>query len=375
MRVRTLKKTALFTILGAAAATGAHAQSSVTLYGVVDSGIEYAKAGRSSQRVISGGALGSRLGFRGVEDLGGGLSAVFRLEQGINVDNGSLAQGGLAFGREATVGFSSRAWGTFQLGRMGTPYYSVQSAVDAFQWMGGGGLLAVTRSGTSTVQLLPSAVNGRYDNAVGYVSPRFGGVEIRALYALDENSTTIGKTYGASARYTAAGLDLVAGYNRVKAADVGTGKVEAVVVGGSYKFGVASVYAGYTRETNDCSTCTGALARVPGLSAGGEGQFNVINLGTRVPFGAFTAIAQVTRVQDRSSYAVDPGDRDATWVGLGGEYAFSKRSMVYASVASIGNQNGSQYALGTGSSQLPSGSVAPGNPRAKAFAIGIRHLF
>ena len=375
MSARSLKKTAIFTVLGAAAAAGAHAQSSVTLYGVVDTGVEYAKAGRSSQRVISGGALGSRLGFRGVEDLGGGLSAVFRLEEGINVDNGSLAQGGLAFGREATVGLSSPAWGTFQLGRMGTPYYSVQSAVDAFQWMGGGGLLALSRSGTATWQLLPSAVSARYDNALGYVSPRFGGLEIRAIYALDENSTTMGKGLGASARYTAGGLDLVAGYNRVKAADAGTGKVEAMVLGGSYKFSAAAVYAGYTRETNNCSTCTGALTRVAGLSTGGEGQFNIINLGARVPFGAFTAIAQVTRVQDRSSYAVDPGDRDATWVGIGGEYALSKRSMVYASVASIGNQNGSQYALGTGSSQQPSGSVGSGNPRAKTFAIGIRHLF
>ncbi|WP_250638365.1 porin [Acidovorax carolinensis] len=79
----------------------AHAQgggvpaSGVTIYGVADAGIEWSSnSAGSSRRLVSGGALGSRLGFRGVEDLGGGVSAVFRLEQGINLDDGTLGQGG-----------------------------------------------------------------------------------------------------------------------------------------------------------------------------------------------------------------------------------------------------------------------------------------
>lgn len=107
---------------------------------------------------MSGGALGSRLGFRGVEDLGGGTSAVFRLEQGINLDDGTLGQGGRAFGREASVGLASTTRGTVTAGRPPTPYYVAQSGVDAFAWMGSGGSsasprgLALTSSRSSSMR-------------------------------------------------------------------------------------------------------------------------------------------------------------------------------------------------------------------------------
>src|SRR5262245_49833884 len=99
--------------LAALAVPGAaRAQSSVTIYGLFDIGVEAAKSGGGSTvREISGGSFGSRLGFRGVEDLGGGLSAVFRLENGFAGDSGVLAQGGLIFGREASVGLAKQGFG------------------------------------------------------------------------------------------------------------------------------------------------------------------------------------------------------------------------------------------------------------------------
>ena len=366
----------LFGLAGMAVVGTVHAQSSVTLYGIVDEAVEYSHAGAThNTRLVSGGALGSRLGFRGVEDLGGGLAAVFRLEEGINADDGSIGQGGRAFGREASVGLASKAFGTVQLGRLPTPYYVVQSGVDAFNWMGAGALVSVTRSAAGTTQVLGNAVNARHDNAIGYVSRNWGGFEARALYSLGENSATLGSGYGLSARYTKSGLDVLAGFVRQNAGSAGTGAAQGAVVGGSYDFRVAKVYLGYTRERNDCTNCSGALARPSGVAPRGHGDFRLINIGTRVPFGAFTAIAQYVRLQDRTDYAVNPGNRDANWWAIGGEYAMSKRTLIYTSVGSIDNQNGSQYALGTGSAQLPANSVAAGNPRTTTFNLGIRHTF
>lgn len=351
------------------------AQSSVTLYGLVDAGVDFSKAGGGTQtRLISGGSFGSRVGFRGAEDLGGGNSAVFRLESGINIDTGSYAQGGLAFGREASVGLASSTLGTVTLGRLPTPYYMVQSAVDAFLWVGSGGLTAITRSGTTSQQLLPQAVNARADNALNYVSPKLGNVEVRALVAKGEGSTTIGNARGLSVRYAREAVDLLAGYGRQEGAN-GQGGVTSVVVGGSYNFGPARVFAGYTSEKNSCGTCTGILARPEGVAGGSAAEFRLINLGVRVPLGSATAIAQVVRVQDRSQYAVATPDRDATWVAVGGEYALSKRTAFYATLGMIGNRNGSQYALGSGTVQQSAKFVAAGNPRSTTLSLGMRHVF
>jgi predicted porin len=100
----------------AAAATmfacAAHAQSNVTIYGLFDVGVQLDDASNGkTAKVVSGGNYGSRLGFRGAEDLGGGLSAIFTAEHGINVDTGGLAQGGRFFGRQVFAGFKG-TWGT-----------------------------------------------------------------------------------------------------------------------------------------------------------------------------------------------------------------------------------------------------------------------
>jgi predicted porin len=344
----------------------------VTIYGLFDIGVEAAKSGGGATvREISGGSFGSRLGFRGVEDLGGGLSAVFRLENGFAGDSGVLAQGGLIFGREASVGLSKQGFGTVTLGRIPTPVSLAQANVDAFFWMGGGGLISITRSGTSTLQLIPQVVSARVDNALNYASPKWGGFEIRALVSAGERSTALGQAEGFSARYADGAWDLLAAYGRQNGGPNG-GRIKSVVAGGSYDFKWAKFYLGYTDEDNACSTCTGSLAGAQGVP---RSRFRLANAGVRVPFGAATAIAQVGKVGDRSRYTVNPGDRDATWLAVGGEYALSKRTAFYGSIATISNQNGSRYALGSGGVQQPAGFVGPGDPRSKSIVIGLRHVF
>lgn len=100
-------------------ATAAHAQSSVTLYGLIDAGITYTnnQNGHSNWKETSGLVNGSRWGLRGAEDLGGGLKAIFTLENGFNIANGKLGQGSREFGRQAFVGLSSNQLGSVTLGR------------------------------------------------------------------------------------------------------------------------------------------------------------------------------------------------------------------------------------------------------------------
>ncbi len=364
---------ALAALLAAAPAMAQN--SSVTIYGLMDAAIDHSRAGNNLTRVVSGAGLGSRLGFRGQEDLGGGLSAQFRIEQGLTLDDGQLGQGARAWGREASVGLSSATAGTIQLGRIPTPYYTVLPNVDAFVWMGGGGMLALTRSGAATRQVQPNGVNARHDNSVAYTSPTWGGLQLRALLSAGEGSAAIGRGMSASARYSAGPIDAVLGWVKQEGANNANGDASAVVIGGSYNFGAAKVFAGYTNEKNTCTTCTGALARVAGVTPTGASEFKLFNLGVRVPVGSFTGIAQVVKVNDDTDYAVNPGSRDATWFAVGAEYTFSRRTVAYASVGTIDNQNGSQYALGSGSVQQPAGFVGPNNPRSTTATVGIRHSF
>lgn len=361
------------------AAPMALAQSSVTLYGVIDSGVDYTKAGNSSQsRVISGGLTGSRIGFRGVEDLGGGLSAIFRLEGGFTADDGNMGQGGRMFGREASVGLSSKELGTFTVGRTPLPYYMVQFRVDAFAWGGNGGMLSVTRSGlTATSQLAPQAVSARADNSFNYTSPAWSGFQARAMVATGEKASATGRTTSLSGTYTDDALDFVTGWSNQKGGtgSATPGEINSYTVGGSYNFGALKTFVGVTDEKNSCSTCVGALARLPGITVGGASQFRMVNVGARIPMGVLTLIGQATRIQDRSSYSALTGDRDATVMGVGFEYRLSKRTAAYGGYASVNNKNGSDYAIGTGTAQRAASFVAGTNPRSHAVSLGINHSF
>ncbi len=353
--------------------TVANAQSSVTLYGLIDEGVDSISTGSQSlKRLISGGSLGSRLGFRGAEDLGDGLSAVFRLEMGVLADDGTIAQGGRGFGRESSVGLSDRKLGTLSVGRLPMPYYSMQSNVDAFQWGSSGGMLALTRNTAQGVrQVLGLAVSARSDNAMNYVTPSWGGFEGRVQIATGEGSPIVGKTFGFSGRYTSGPVDMVLGYHRLNGGGNEKGQVEGFVVGGSYDAGPAKVFFGATEEKNSCATCT-AFLRTPGSTTT---EFRLINLGVRVPIGPFVAIGQVVRVNDRSKYTNPTGDRDATWISVGGEYYLSKRTLIYGSLASISNSAGSQYVLGSGTAQQPATLTGSSDHRSRTITLGIRHSF
>ncbi len=177
-------------VLGAFASL-AHAQSSVTLYGLIDEAVVFQSnakitAATATTAGVGGrkffldsntGLSGSRWGLKGAEDLGGGLQAVFNLESGMNINTGGLNQGGLEFGRQAYVGLSSKTYGAITLGRQ----------YDATPEFIGPMIFADQIGGVSSA--LPGDLNNanntqRINNAIKYTSPSFNGLVLGGLYSL-----------------------------------------------------------------------------------------------------------------------------------------------------------------------------------------------
>jgi len=199
----------------------AHAQSSVTLYGIIDEGFNYTSnvqtaqgAGRTGNHLynLSSGVLqGSRWGLRGTEDLGGGLKAVFVLENGFDVNTGKLGQGGSEFGRQAYVGLSSNQFGTVTLGRQ---YDSVVDYVGPLevgdQW---GGYIAAHPDDLDNFNNA-----NRVNNSIKFTSANYAGLTFGGLYSLGGVAGATGRNqiWSLGAGYSNGPLVLGVGYLNVK---------------------------------------------------------------------------------------------------------------------------------------------------------------
>src|SRR5450830_69727 len=175
---------ALMGAMGAVCTGSAAAQSQVTIYGIVDTGVVYTTnanaAGNSIVKMPSlTGEFPSRLGFKGVEDLGGGLQALFVLEGGFGVDTGALGQGGRLFGRQSFIGLKN-AWGQISLGRQVNMTYLSTAKSDVL----GPNIFALS----SIDGYLP---NARSDNAIGYLGS-FSGVTVGATYSFGRDASAAG---------------------------------------------------------------------------------------------------------------------------------------------------------------------------------------
>jgi predicted porin len=280
-----MKKSLLAVAVAAALPAFAQAQSSVTLYGLVDAAVEYsnenangsaAGAGDAGLRLRDGGQTQSRFGIRGVEDLGGGLKAVFTLEHRLDVSTGDTAGGnpfllpGAAtantnskfWNAQAFVGLQS-GWGQLTMGRQYTPIFWAILPNDFTGYLFYNNWAAFTSSANNV-----GAVQGpiRLDNAVSYRSPTFGGLTVYATYAFGENlqgGTAVnsqdragtGDVWGLAAGWQLGGLYIGGGYHSFdNNAFIGTGNVtsvsqafESVMVATiGYKFTNFGVSLGYS---------------------------------------------------------------------------------------------------------------------------------
>ncbi|MES2008518.1 MAG: porin [Pseudomonadota bacterium] len=255
-----MKKSLLALAALGAFAGAAQAQSSVTLYGVADMNLEYINhlgvapsaanglntgRGNSVYRMSSGGLSGSRWGLRGVEDLGGGLKALFVLENGFSLDTGSLQQGGRLFGRQAYVGIESAQAGRFTFGRQYTTLFDLLANFSPSGY--------ATQYEPVVAQL---GLNFRSDNTAKYTGV-FGPVTAIAHWSFGNGVAGNGEVPGQFRRDTGygAGVGYAAGpfgatiaydqYNPTLSATGDTGTFKKAAVAGSYAFGPAKIMGGY----------------------------------------------------------------------------------------------------------------------------------
>jgi predicted porin len=223
-----LKKKVLTTALLASSFAGAaHAQSSVTLYGIIDAGISYANhSGSNSQKLFKyddGVAQGSRWGMRGTEDLGGGLKALFVLEGGFNSGNGTASQGGALFGRQAYVGLSKDNVGAITFGRQ----YSFSTDYLGGSYSNGGNTVAGNYA--YHINDIDQLTSSRINNSVKFSSANFYGLTFGGLYGFSNQAGAFGgaptvtggatgssRTYSFGANYTYGGFGVGAAYTDIR---------------------------------------------------------------------------------------------------------------------------------------------------------------
>jgi len=299
-----MKKTLVAVAVLGAFAGAAQAQN-VTVYGLLDANVNSIKSNvlaagaytsLSQTRVDSGGLNGSRIGFKGSEDLGGGMSTVFDLLGGINLDAGSSAQGSLLFGRRAVVGLASTSAGTVLLGRNSSPFDDVANDGGAPLLSGSAFTAGITNTGqglgatASTAQVLTALLargsntgagaatsiqstflgfNTRFNNSVKYTTPNISGFSASAMYALGEDkTTTVDSTSSTSlnAKYVAGPLLVSVGYQSEASAATATAKPALVntIVSVAYDLGVARIGGSYNQAKYQDVTIA-ANAAVPAL--------------------------------------------------------------------------------------------------------------
>ncbi|HEY8608714.1 MAG TPA: porin [Noviherbaspirillum sp.] len=339
-----MKKSLLALAVLGAFAGAASAQSSVTIYGVADVGIERFDndgAAGATWGLTSGNQSGSRIGFRGTEDLGGGLKANFVLENGFNIDTGTLGQGGRLFGRQAWVGLSG-GFGAVKFGRQMTPIFVAHDTIDP---MGTG--LSGAGSGMSAV-FNPYGV--RMDNTVNY-SFSAAGFSAEAAYGFGEvaGATSAGRQIGLGASYANGPLTVVAAYHDaqdpIAASDA---DARTFFVGGAFDFRVAKLHAAYGDNRGDTAAgATGIRSRD-------------YMLGVSAPVGAGTISASYIRRDERLV-----ADADGDYWAIAYVHSLSKRTNLYTSYSVIKNDDAGNVG---GFAAGPGGDVS-------WFNVGIRHRF
>jgi predicted porin len=344
-------------VLGAAIAAtvcgNVWAQTNVTVYGIVDAGIVRESGGAAGNvtKLGSGIASGSRLGFRGIEDLGGGANAHFVLETGANIDTGALGQGGLLFGRQAFVGITGASTGSINFGRQYTPLFLAINAIDPF--------LGASMAGTANNIVSEGGI--RMNNTVKYTSPRLGGFVAEAAYGLGEvvGDNRAGRNIGALAGYTNGPVAIRLAYHHtdnVPSATVTADSGRTTFLGGTYNFGIAKAALAYAVNKGLVTINSAAQANTDSRD---------VLAGVTIPFGPNTIMVSYILKDDRSRQ-----DRDAKQIAVGYTYAVSKRTDFYTSYARIRNDAPAGkpgfYTVGNGS------DTGTGD---KAFNFGVRHTF
>ncbi|MDP9900809.1 porin [Variovorax ginsengisoli] len=358
-----MKKHSVAACALAAVGGASMAQSSVTLFGVLDTTVQHAsQAGASVNRLLgTGGNQISRLGFRGTEDLGGGLAAGFVLDMGLNVDTGAglptsennqvnAPVAGTTFNRRSTLSLSSRQLGEVRVGRDFVPTYWNITVFDPFGTAGAGSAANLAQG---SLTRLSTVVTGlRASNSVGYFLPAMHGFYGQAMYAVGENVSPAaagtrndGNYAGARLGYAAGPLNVAAAYGTTSLAsgDVSTGNLGASFTAGAFKL-MAQFYRDAKEQVAAPSRSRGWL------------------VGAQIEWGQGYFPVSYSQVQDNS-----PGERKAVQIALGYVHNLSKRTAVYTTYSRIQNRKGAAVSGG--------GVPSVANATWTGLDLGIRHIF
>jgi predicted porin len=344
---------------------GAFAQSSITIYGIVDAAYVRESGGvaGTANKITSGAASASRIGFRGTEDLGNGLTALFTLETGFRLDTGEVDSSGTIFNRQAFVGLKSKA-GTLTIGRQYTPWHQALAQV--------GDPFATGYAGGSKNLFPDFGSNVRTSNTVMYSAPAVMGFTADVAYSAGEQSgdSSAGEQAGASIGYSRGPLNVRLAYNH-KNSDVAEGpNVPAVnrsvgrniLLAANYDFKVIKAYFAYSKDEGFNSAPLGNSGTpFGGVRATPSTDGNEVLLGLSAPVGTGTLLASVMRKDDRTSF-----NQDARSWGVGYLYPLSKRTNLYTAYGSIDNRNGAGYTVANNT------EAGTGD---RAFNLGVRHTF
>jgi len=364
----------LLTLVSISAAGGALAQSSLTIFGVVDAAVTYTRgngpgAGSKTQLTNSGNMF-SRLGFRGTEDLGGGLSAGFWLEMGLQNDSalgfpsnsnnqasGNGTPGVLSFNRRATVSLAG-PFGEIRLGRDYVPAFWNTAIYDPFGTGGGIGANQLYFSGLGG---LTAPTGTRASNSVGYLLPGgLGGFYGQVMYAMGENESTSvlpgtlvsnkrdGNHTGLRLGYADGGFNIALATGKTRYA---SGDLRVTNLGASYTFGPSLMNF----------KLTGELYSESKGSADAKGAL----IGFHLPIGPGEIKGSYAR------YRLEPfgalRNPTSSKLALGYVHNLSKRTALYATVARISNSNGAAAAL--------TGAITAPNRSSSGTEFGMRHMF
>ncbi len=335
----------------------AFAQSNVTFYGVMDMGISQDRGGiaGTSTRATSGMATQSRWGFRGNEDLGGGMSAFFVLEGGIHADNGSSTQNNTLFGRTSIVGLGSK-YGAVSIGLQDTPLFTTLNTI-----------VDPLRNGVARSNNLMASTGFRAGNSVLYRTPTINGFSADAMYVAGEvaGDQSANRALGGSFGYSNGPLNVRLAYhnkNNDTATLKNTSTARNTLLGANYDFGPAKAFFGYGVDQGlNSAPLNSSIVNFAGPAPVASTDSTDMLLGVSAPFGVSTVVATYIRKNDRTVR-----NQDAQQYALAYMYAFSRRTDIYTSYALIRNHNGGGYTEGN--------SEEPGIGN-RQFAVGLRHRF
>ncbi|AGK46681.1 MULTISPECIES: porin [Burkholderia] len=362
----------------------AWAQSTVTLYGLLDSGFTYSnnQNGKASYQASSGELQGSRFGLRGVEDLGGGMKAIFTIENGFDGFTGRLGQGGLGFGRQAYVGLSS-PYGTITVGRQ------YESIVEYLGYMEAGDTFA-GYLGAHAGDVDNFNNTFRVNNSVRYKSPNFNGFDFGGLYSFGGTPGDFAnnRVWSVGAEYVASGLTLAGAFLSIHNASTNIyGASAPATAGAAFESNVKNpIYSGFT------SASTVQIAGVAARYASGKSTIGAMYSQTRfgdvVPTsaGPYSGNLYIRNVEVSYQYFItsllEAGaayvftkapDAKYHQVSLGLDYFLSKRTDVYGAFLwqrAIGTDSTGNAAVANLNLLSPSSSA-----NQLAVHVALRHKF